>query len=107
MTTTPKALNEDALPASWTTFYTVPSATKSDLVFLNFYNSNTAGVTVQVRVQNAAASQNYQVTKITIDPEGTGQWAGLITIDEVSAVLQHIASTASGISQTGSLREYT
>jgi hypothetical protein len=100
--------NSVDVPSTWTTFYTLPASgfTSVQMVYLKWINKTGTDRTVQVRWQNAGGTVNNLLTPaITVPANDEAEWRGLITQDEALSKLQHIASAASALDQSGTILE--
>jgi len=96
-----------SVAASLTTLYTKPASgvNQSQLVFINFCNTNASDRTLDLVHEDAAGTTTkYILDDITVPGKGVYQWSGLFTFEEASSKIRAIAS-ATGIDATGTALE--
>lgn len=102
---TPQQVAQHVLASNTTLYTAFTGGTRSMAVTLNFCNTTTADITVDVFLVNAAGSDSfYLVDDLVIPAKGTRQFTGIVVFATAAETLKAIAS-ATGVDILGAVVE--
>ena len=97
---------EGAGAASMTTVYTafVGTATRAELVFINFCNTTAADITVDMVFEEAGGTQRFLLDDFAVPAKGVAQWTGLVVLDTANEKIR-LQFSATGVDFNGAVAE--